>query len=279
MASLPLALHIAFIGIWLGCVLTEALFERALLGTGKSNKLILARLHKKVDLLIEIPAFVAVVSTGTWMLSNTPLDTLLGIKIGFGLIAVLANIICVHLVFARLKAAEAGNWTRFERLDHLQHKIGVLVEEEGDFDRGVFVAVGSMGAVGLDGFSKGTANRAFIGFLGIGRAHDLAIARDSVFAFKHLNHNRSGRHEFTEFAKERTFGMNGIEAFGLFFRHPDALGSDDAKAGLFQHLGDGAGQIAAGGVWFDNRESTCHGHDGLSSDESWGISGSLSAKR
>ncbi len=45
-------LHISFAGIWLGCVLTETLFERALLGKGKEQDLILVELHKKVDLFV-----------------------------------------------------------------------------------------------------------------------------------------------------------------------------------------------------------------------------------
>lgn len=50
-----LAVHIVSVGTWLGCVLTEALFEHALLGTGRANELILAKLHKEVDLFVEIP--------------------------------------------------------------------------------------------------------------------------------------------------------------------------------------------------------------------------------
>jgi hypothetical protein len=35
--------------------------------------------------------------------------------------------VCVGLVFARAKAAHAGDWLRFDRLDHLQHKLGAVV--------------------------------------------------------------------------------------------------------------------------------------------------------
>ena len=59
-----LLIHLLFVGIWLGCVLTEALFERALLGKGREQELILTALHKKVDFLIEIPAFCIVFLTG-----------------------------------------------------------------------------------------------------------------------------------------------------------------------------------------------------------------------
>ncbi len=42
--------------------------------------------------------------------------------------------------------------------------------------------------------------------------------------------------------------MDRVEAFGLFAGHLDALRGDDAQAGLLQHLGDGAGQVATGRV-------------------------------
>ena len=44
MSKLLLPLHLTFIGLWLGCVLTEALFERALVGQGRDKELLLASL-------------------------------------------------------------------------------------------------------------------------------------------------------------------------------------------------------------------------------------------
>lgn len=51
-----LVAHLLLVGIWLGCVLTEALFERALLCKGRAHALILVGLHKRVDLIVELPA-------------------------------------------------------------------------------------------------------------------------------------------------------------------------------------------------------------------------------
>lgn len=122
-----LVLHLLSIGLWLGCVLTEALFERALLGRGRTSELLLADLHKRVDIWVEIPAFVAVVVTGGLLLAHATPSFWLTIKVGLGLLAVLANGLCVGVVFARAKAAHAGHWERFEQLDHVQHKLGALV--------------------------------------------------------------------------------------------------------------------------------------------------------
>ena len=140
MKSTLLFLHLLLVGIWLGCVLTEALFERALLGKGRAFELVLVALHKKVDLFVEIPAFVGVLLTGGWMLSMTPPGALLHAKVGLGMVAIAANAYCVWLVFARARAAQAGQWDVFARLDHRQHAFGAVV------------LVGLLGAASLGGY-------------------------------------------------------------------------------------------------------------------------------
>lgn len=122
-----LLFHLLFIGIWLGCVLTEALFERALLGRGRAHELLLADLHKRVDVWIEIPAFAAVVVTGGMLLEQSAPSSWLHVKNALGLLAVLTNGVCVGLVLARAKAAHVANWERFDRLDDVQHKFGAVV--------------------------------------------------------------------------------------------------------------------------------------------------------
>lgn len=124
---MTLAIHLLSVGVWLGCVLTEALFERALLGTNRENESLLARLHMRVDLIIEIPAFLLVVGTGLLMLLDNPMSDWLLVKIGLGLLAVLANIYCVYLVFQRVRFSDAGDWDEFDKTDRLQHKIGAIV--------------------------------------------------------------------------------------------------------------------------------------------------------
>ncbi len=127
MSSMLVPLHIAFAGVWLGCVLTEVLFERALLGRGRDEALILAELHKRVDLTVEVPAFVIVLVTGALMIpaamGGVPLDAM----IGTGLLAIVANIYCVWLVLRRAGAANNGDWDAFTRLDRKQHAYGAIV--------------------------------------------------------------------------------------------------------------------------------------------------------
>ena len=127
MKSVLLPLHLASVGIWLGCVITEAIFERALLRKGRAQELILVELHKRVDLIVEIPAFMVVLVTGAAMLSFVNPGPLLTTKIAFGLLAIATNIYCVWLVFRRARAAHSDQQAEFARLDHLQHKFGAIV--------------------------------------------------------------------------------------------------------------------------------------------------------
>ena len=108
-------------------MLTEALFERALLKTSRPNERILATLHKRVDIFIETPAFLCVLVTGAVMLAGTQPTLLLKLKISAALIAIVANVYCVYLVFERERAALAEDWALFDRLDHRQHQIGAIV--------------------------------------------------------------------------------------------------------------------------------------------------------
>ena len=59
--------------------------------------------------------------------------------------------------------------------------------------RGILGAVRAMHGVRLDAFGELGADRAGIGLFRVGRAHDLAVARDRVLAFQHLHHDRAGR--------------------------------------------------------------------------------------
>src|SRR3546814_12329148 len=72
------------------------------------------------------------------------------------------------------------------------------LEEIGDFDCGVFVAVGAMNRVRFDGFGKGLADRAFGGVGGVGCAHDVAVALRGVLLVRNLPTHRAGGHEDSE---------------------------------------------------------------------------------
>ncbi len=131
------ALHMLFAGAWIGTVLVEALFERALLGQGRDKELILARLHWRVDKLVELPLLIAVTVSGAKLLRGIPLDGMLRAKLACAALAVFANLYCIWLVRLRLRMAEAEAWDLFAMIDKRQHQIGALV------------LIGLLGAAGL----------------------------------------------------------------------------------------------------------------------------------
>ena len=55
-------------------------------------------------------------------------------------------------------------------------------------------------------------------------------------------------------------GEGAVKAFGLVLAHLDALRRDDAQAGLLEHLGDRAGQVATRGVGLDDRKGAGNRH-------------------
>lgn len=130
-------LHLLAAGAWIGTVLVEALFERALLGQGRDHELALARLHWQVDKLVELPLLILVVASGIKLLGQVPIDPMLKAKLACAALAVFANLYCIWLVRLRLKMAEAGAWDLFAIIDKRQHQVGALV------------LIGLLGAAGL----------------------------------------------------------------------------------------------------------------------------------
>lgn len=124
--SFPLTLHILAAGLWLGCVFVEVFFERAL-ASGSDRRILLATLHWNVDLYVELPALLIVAATGALLLRGATVTPALHAMIGFGVIAMLANIHCAWAVMVRRRHALAGNTAEYERADHLQHKVGAVV--------------------------------------------------------------------------------------------------------------------------------------------------------
>lgn len=130
-------LHLLAAGAWIGTVLVEAVFERALLGQGRDHELALARLHWQVDKLVELPLLILVVASGIKLLGQVPIDPMLKAKLACAALAVFANLYCIWLVRLRLKMAEAGAWDLFAIIDKRQHQVGALV------------LIGLLGAAGL----------------------------------------------------------------------------------------------------------------------------------
>ena len=84
---------------------------------------------------------------------------------------------------------------------------------------------------------------------------------DGAFAFEDLDHHGAGRHELDEVGEERTFAVNGVEAFGFSLRELTHLGGDDLEAVRFETGVDLADNVLGDGIRLDDGEGTLNGHD------------------
>ena len=124
--SSVLILHILAAFVWLGCVLTETVFERVGDGSEVIRRFI-AEAHWRIDVFVEIPAFVVVALTGAYMAAVLPSSPGIMIMMTAGLIAVGISVYCTYLVRERLRAAEAGEASLWFELDHQLHRCGAVV--------------------------------------------------------------------------------------------------------------------------------------------------------
>ena len=105
-------LHACAVTFWLGIVGAELVIERSRTGS-RAHGFAAARNHYWIDLLLEIPAVMAVLATGALLLRAVPMSPALAVKVVAGLVAVGANAYCVFPVMQRKRAADE------ERLDEV----------------------------------------------------------------------------------------------------------------------------------------------------------------
>lgn len=106
--------HLFVLGMWLGVVVTEVLFEFS--GSDAVSLRTAARFHYTVDLYGELPILFAVVLTGTILaVRGWPLTPLHFVKIAVSLVAVAANLICAMWVFQRRRIEDMNSLLGFRR--------------------------------------------------------------------------------------------------------------------------------------------------------------------
>jgi hypothetical protein len=104
--------HLIALGMWLGVVITEALFEFA--ASDPQSLRAAARFHYNVDKYGELPILVAVLVSGTILAVRAwPLTPLHLIKIAASLVAVGTALICVLWVFQRRRIEDVDVLLRF----------------------------------------------------------------------------------------------------------------------------------------------------------------------
>ncbi|RZI83412.1 MAG: hypothetical protein EOP38_12800 [Rubrivivax sp.] len=119
-----LFIHLIAIGIWAGCVATEAVLEVSLekappLESG------LASIHSKIDRFVEIPAIIVAVATGGSMLHLAVWDQLLSIKVSLGVAAVILNSIAAFTVHRRLQCLNAKDMAGYAKFNRWHGRIGI----------------------------------------------------------------------------------------------------------------------------------------------------------
>lgn len=106
--------HVIVLGMWLGVVITEVLFEFA--GSDADSLHAAARFHYAVDKYGELPILVAVLVTGTILAIRAwPLTPLHVIKIATSLVAVGCALVCVLWVFQRRRIEDVDVLLGFRR--------------------------------------------------------------------------------------------------------------------------------------------------------------------
>lgn len=106
--------HLMVLGMWLGIVTTEALFEFS--GSDPESLRAAARFHYTVDMFGELPILLLVLVTGTFLAVRAwPLPPLLWVKIAASLVAVVANLICAVWVVQRRRIEDANVLLGFRR--------------------------------------------------------------------------------------------------------------------------------------------------------------------
>jgi len=106
--------HLVVLGMWLGVVITEVLFEFA--ASDAESLRAAARFHYNVDKFGELPILAAVLVTGTILtVRSWPLTPLHVIKIAVSLVAVVSALICVRWVFRRRRIEDVNMLLGFRR--------------------------------------------------------------------------------------------------------------------------------------------------------------------
>ena len=103
--DLLLQIHLFAVAFWLGVVAVEYLLEQSR-AQSHNQGFTVARLHRKIDLLFEMPAFLVVLITGILLFEPARFEGLYAVKVVAGAVAVLGNILCLVPVLRRRAAAD-----------------------------------------------------------------------------------------------------------------------------------------------------------------------------
>ena len=98
-------IHLIAVSFWFGLLATESVLE--LSARDADSVRFVAGVHRWIDILFEGPIVVLALVTGTVLLvQQWPASPLLLVKAGLGGTALIANLVCIQFVHARVKATD-----------------------------------------------------------------------------------------------------------------------------------------------------------------------------
>ena len=104
MQTMLLQIHVVAASAWMGLIAAEVVVE--LLARDTPTRRFVAEAHRRIDLFFEGPLVAIVLVTGAFLLYRLWPETnaQLLLKVALGLVAVIANFVCIHWVLGRARA-------------------------------------------------------------------------------------------------------------------------------------------------------------------------------
>lgn len=128
--ELLLQLHLFAVAFWLGVVAVEYLIEQSR-AQSRSQGFTVARLHRRIDLFFEMPAFSLVLVSGLLLIEPARFDGIYALKVLAGSAAVVGNVLCLVPVLKRQAAAEKDELAEVIRQSWLIDIISVVAIPAG----------------------------------------------------------------------------------------------------------------------------------------------------
>nr|WP_298172914.1 hypothetical protein [uncultured Pseudomonas sp.] len=128
--DLLLQLHLFAVAFWFGVVAVEYLIEQGR-AQSRNQGYTVARLHRKIDLFFEMPAFSLVLVSGLLLIEPARVDGIYALKVVAGGAAVLGNVLCLIPVLKRRVSAEMDDLSEVIQQSALIDRISLLAIPAG----------------------------------------------------------------------------------------------------------------------------------------------------
>lgn len=128
--SLILATHLFAVAFWFGVLGVEFILEQSRTRS-REHGFTVADIHFKIDMFLEMPAFVVVLITGLAMLDPQRLSGVYLLKMCLGLFTISANTFCLYPITRRWMAARAKDFAEHVRYSYWVDRISAAAVPTG----------------------------------------------------------------------------------------------------------------------------------------------------